>query len=915
MTNKMPRILLVDDSPMKRTLLISFLEDAYVLTEAENGKQAIEILSHAEDSYDAILLDLKMPEVDGFQILEWMGEQNSITRIPVIVISADDDSDSIQKAYTLGAIDYFTVPFDAITVRQRLGRVLTLYKQYEGLLDVSGQLLFVCERKTRRILYASASFCEYYEITREELYQKTCGELPEIGEPIIHYDEKRDRYLRVEARESSWGNRETYTIMLTDVTNLIKQSQEQKLAFQNSTNSMLEKGQRCGVVAQLNLTRNQCYEVQGCYRDELQLGDCESAEELIRRISQLLDEPKEQETFCQTFSIRHLERVYADGIERQLATYLCGVPEGKPFHLQVWANVYRDVMTGDLEAILYVLDYTEELLHQKIQQVLYDETYQIVGVLNLRSQTIVIQRRPRGQKKTDARSKDFYEPYERFREELLEDYIPQEKRDTAAAAFSEQVILDRLKKDGEYSRTVHFVVDGHRRTAHVLFRWFRRELDDVLLTIEDVTEKSEQDSITDVCNRHGFFNRAEYFLKHCEDPTQYAILLFNIRRFKAVNHLVGIDGGDWVLRQYAKMLQYSFLKPELIGRTEADRFVCLVDRKYLEYDRISELCEVEMIYRSRKLQLKSYVGIYLVDGETMAVNEMYDNARIASKHIRDEFVQPYEVFSAEMRSRYLGKNQIVSAFKAAMDAGDFQVYYQPVLSLKTGKIASAEALIRWKFGGKDLHSPGEFLPALEESGQISQLDTFVIQTVRKFQKRRHQQKILTVPISVNLSWMDFYDNSMMGWLREEFVSPAEEEVTLRYEITETSYAALEENRQNILKILRSQGNKIMLDDFGSGYSSFSMLQNYEFDILKLDMGFVRKIEKNEKVRKIIRAVVDMSHSIGIEVVAEGVETKEQLDYLKGIGCDYIQGYYFSRPLPEQDFETMLNQADKAEKIG
>ena len=172
-----------------------------------------------------------------------------------------------------------------------------------------------------------------------------------------------------------------------------------------------------------------------------------------------------------------------------------------------------------------------------------------------------------------------------------------------------------------------------------------------------------------------------------------------------------------------------------------------------------------------------------------------------------------------------------------------------------------------------------------------------------------------MPISVNLSWMDFYDNGMMDWLREEFESPAEEEVTLRYEITETSYAALEENRQNILKILRSQGNKIMLDDFGSGYSSFSMLQNYEFDILKLDMGFVRKIEENEKVRKIIRAVVDMSHSIGIEVVAEGVETIGQLDYLKGIGCDYIQGYYFSRPLPEQDFEAMLDEADKAEKLG
>lgn len=907
MTDKMPRILLVDDAPMKRALLCSFLEDSYLLTEAEDGKQAIEILSHAEDSYDAILLDLKMPEVDGFQILEWMGEQNSITRIPVIVISAEDDQDSIQKAYALGAIDYFTVPFDAITVRQRLGRVLTLYKQYEGLVDVSGQMLFVCERRTRRILYASASFCEYYGVTREKLYQETCDELPKTGEPVVYYDEKRDRYLRIEVRESSWGNRETYTSMLTDVTNLVKQTQEQKLAFQNNANSMLAKGQRCGVVAQLNLTRNQCYEVQGFYQEKFQLEQYESAEELIRRISQLLDSPEEQEAFCQTFSIRHLERVYADGVERQLATYLCGVPEGKPFHLQVWANVYRDVMTGDLEAILYVLDYTEELLHQKIQQVLYDETYQIVGVLNLRSETIVIQRRPRGEK--EVKSADLYVDYQTFRQELLEQYIPQERWDAMSTAFSEDVIQSRLQKDGEYSRTVHFVVNGHRRTAHVLFRWFRRELSDVLVTMEDVTEKSEQDSITEVCNRHGFFNRTEYFLKHCENPARYAILLFNIRRFKAVNHLVGIEGGDWVLRQYAKMLQNSFLKPILIGRTEADRFVCLVDQENLVYDRISELCETEMIYRGRNLQLKSYVGIYLVGGETMSINEMYDNARIASKHIRDEYVQPYEVFSAEMRSLYLGKNQIVSAFRSAMDAGDFQVYYQPVLSLKTGRIASAEALIRWKFGGKDLHSPGEFLPALEESGQISQLDTFVIQVVRRFQKNRHQQKSLTVPVSVNLSWMDFYDHSMMDWLREEFESPAEEEVTLRYEITETSYAALEENRQNILKILRSQGNKIMLDDFGSGYSSFSMLRNYEFDILKLDMGFVRQIEENEKVRKIIRAVVDMSHSIGIEVVAEGVETVEQLEYLKEIGCDYIQGYYFSKPLPESEFTELLDQAE------
>ena len=224
----------------------------------------------------------------------------------------------------------------------------------------------------------------------------------------------------------------------------------------------------------------------------------------------------------------------------------------------------------------------------------------------------------------------------------------------------------------------------------------------------------------------------------------------------------------------------------------------------------------------------------------------------------------------------------------------------------TGKIASAESLIRWFHPKKGFISPGVFIPALEESGHISELDLYVLDSVNEFQKKRYQSDKITVPVSTNLSWMDFYDETIMNWLEKKCADTSMPSGLCRMEITETSYAAIEADRNATLEALREAGILLLLDDFGSGYSSFGMLQNYNFDIMKIDMSFVRQIETNTKTRSIIRFIIEMAHTMEIKIIAEGAETKEQVEFLRDNGCDYIQGYYFYKPMPEEEFVKLLD---------
>lgn len=480
--------------------------------------------------------------------------------------------------------------------------------------------------------------------------------------------------------------------------------------------------------------------------------------------------------------------------------------------------------------------------------------------------------------------------------------------------FSEQIPhmlyrknFDRIEIIERYSFSVHqFNKEGEKCLKNYTFFYFNKFFDTIVATVEDITEKFEQDILTGGYNRQGFIRHVERILKESEDRTGYAVVFFDIKNFKAVNELFGTEIGDMMLRKVYEDVRKSELKPLVSAREDADHFICLVERKNLNLDMLTGMCQKKLTRGGKTLHLSVKCGIFMLEKKKMSVNGMIDRAKIAQRYITDEFVQSYKIYDSSMKNTYIDKATLAGELEEGIAKGQFKVYFQPVVDAKTGKIASAESLIRWFHPKKGFISPGVFIPALEDSGHISELDLYVLDSVNKFQKKRYQSDKITVPVSINLSWMDFYDETIMNWLEKKCADASMPSGLCRMEITETSYAAIEADRNATLEALREAGILLLLDDFGSGYSSFGMLQNYNFDIMKIDMSFVRQIETNTKTRSIIRFIIEMAHTMDIKIIAEGAETKEQVEFLRDNGCDYIQGYYFYKPMPEKEFVKLLD---------
>ena len=480
--------------------------------------------------------------------------------------------------------------------------------------------------------------------------------------------------------------------------------------------------------------------------------------------------------------------------------------------------------------------------------------------------------------------------------------------------FSEQIPhmlyrknFDRIEIIERYSFSVHqFNKEGEKCLKNYTFFYLNKFFDIIVATVEDITEKFEQDILTGGYNRQGFIRHVERILKESEDRTGYAVVFFDIKNFKAVNELFGTEIGDMMLRKVYEDVRKSELKPLVSAREDADHFICLVERKNLNLDMLTGMCQKKLTRGGKTLHLSVKCGIFMLEKKKMSVNGMIDRAKIAQRYITDEFVQSYKIYDSSMKNTYIDKATLAGELEEGIAKGQFKVYFQPVVDAKTGKIASAESLIRWFHPKKGSISPGIFIPALEDSGHISELDLYVLDSVNEFQKKRYQSDKITVPVSTNLSWMDFYDETIMNWLEKKCADASMPSGLCRMEITETSYAAIEADRNATLEALREAGILLLLDDFGSGYSSFGMLQNYNFDIMKIDMSFVRQIETNTKTRSIIRFIIEMAHTMDIKIIAEGAETKEQVEFLRDNGCDYIQGYYFYKPMPEKEFVKLLD---------
>ena len=419
------------------------------------------------------------------------------------------------------------------------------------------------------------------------------------------------------------------------------------------------------------------------------------------------------------------------------------------------------------------------------------------------------------------------------------------------------------------------------------------------------------DPLTGVLSHNGFRKKVEELLANNPD-TPYTISYSNIKDFKFINDSFGWKAGDELLKFWTERSLEVLTEKEAIGRYDGDHFVvlrCIGGNEQIIQDEKYVLTPVRNYFKDRgkNYLVRLCTGMYVLmptDYQDINVDKMLDYARIAEKKVRATKRDGFEFYNPKQWDKGKRTSDIISKLPSAIESGEIQVWYQPQVNYKTGKIIGAEALCRWFSQNDGFISPGEFIPVLEEAGLIYDLDCHVWDTVCKDLKRWNEQG-RNLCVSVNLSRLDIVKDPNVAdhfnTLVEFYdLSPRQ----LRIEITESAYV---ENADTIIKTttkLREAGFEVEMDDFGSGYSSLNMLKEVVLDRIKLDLRFITGSGDQKMGRTILSYMVQMIHAIGTSLIAEGVETLEQADFLGSLGVEEMQGYYFYKPMPVDKFEEL-----------
>ncbi len=418
----------------------------------------------------------------------------------------------------------------------------------------------------------------------------------------------------------------------------------------------------------------------------------------------------------------------------------------------------------------------------------------------------------------------------------------------------------------------------------------------------------ETDRLTGLYSREFFYSHAERFVAEHPD-SDYDIWCGNIENFKVVNAKYGMEVGDELLKYVAEYVKSTINEKGVCGRLGADSFVALRIRQ--EYPtqndigrRISEALSCALV-RNISVQY----GICPVDDKTLPISSVCDRAQLALSTIKHKYGLYYAVYDDSMRQRMMREHQLTNYMEQALSECQFKVYLQPKHDIVTGDVAGAEALVRWVHPDIGFISPGEFIPLFERNGFVTKLDKYVWEEVCRTLRRWLNEGRKTIPVSVNVSRADFDTDNLIEKIEEMVDSYEIPHELIHFEVTESAYTDNPQKIISAVSTLRDIGFLIEMDDFGSGYSSLNMLSELPIDILKLDMRFVQKGDTRTSAgrRSILSFIISLSKWLQLPTIAEGVETKEDVELLKAMGCNYIQGYYFAKPMPIADFEIYMDR--------
>lgn len=424
---------------------------------------------------------------------------------------------------------------------------------------------------------------------------------------------------------------------------------------------------------------------------------------------------------------------------------------------------------------------------------------------------------------------------------------------------------------------------------------------------DELKYRAEYDVLTGILNKSKFFYNTRNML-NIFGTEDFAFIRIDIEKFQLINSFFGMDEGDNLLKYMADYLQNVEKEYRYItyGRIEADIFaVCFSYKSEKEITDFVKKFTNQMEKYPLDFDITPFFGVYLVKNRDLSINEMYDKANLASKNCKGNYIQNYFFYTKEMSEEIIKEQHIINNMKNALKNEEFVLYLQPKYELQRNSIAGAEVLVRWITADGRMISPGEFIPVFERNGFILKLDQYVWEKTCQLLAGWRDEGRKIFPVSVNISRVSLYNPKIVDvicGLTEKYNIPPE---WLQLELTESAYTGNPKAIKEMMEQLQKKGFSILMDDFGSGYSSLNVLKDIAVDVLKIDMKFLDGSGDDGRSENILASVVRMAKWLNMPVVAEGAERKEQVSFLHSIGCEYVQGFYFARPMPVKEYEKLL----------
>lgn len=421
------------------------------------------------------------------------------------------------------------------------------------------------------------------------------------------------------------------------------------------------------------------------------------------------------------------------------------------------------------------------------------------------------------------------------------------------------------------------------------------------------------DELTGGANKNSFEIKAKKIIKN--NTIQHVFIALDIDNFKLINDILGYDQGNLLLKHITNVLSRYISQDETFARIIGDKFFILLE--YMSKEKLEiQLKKITQDILDFKFSISSHfnmvvcAGIFVIKNTDITIDIISDRARLAANMIKGNHTSAHFFYNDDILNQLILDNEIESEMYEALQNRDFKVYIQPKYDFKTEKIAGAEALIRWQHPQKGIIQPDRFIPIFEKNGFVTKIDMYVFEEICKMQKEWSKEDLQPLIVSVNQSRLHLnnpaYVDTLKSIIKKYDIDPG----VIELEITESAFFCNMDIIFDITRRLHNIGFRLSIDDFGSGYSALNILKDIFMDVLKIDREFLKETSNTVRGKKIIKNIIMMSKDLGMETVAEGVETKEQVKFLREYGCDLAQGYYYAKPMPMEDFNALLQKRNR-----